>query len=266
MRLNSLELSYLSPVLGVYIEGLEVENDLASAASQIEALLQQHQVVIVRNQDLTPIQLRDLVSHFGPLFIHHEDEAVIHADGLDEVLEMRKEPDGNRLFGGSDWHADVTFRNPVGYVSALQSKILPSLGGDTGFASTIAAYETLSPGFQQILADLTGVHSYNGPGVPDHPIETAQHPVIRENPINGKKGLYVNRMFTTRFAGMTEAESSPILEYLDRHMSRAEFTFRHRWQSGDLVFWDNRFSLHYPINDFSGELRSLIRCTALESP
>lgn len=260
-----MKLSYVSPVLGVYVDDLEVAKDMTFAASQIETLLQQHQVVIVRNQDLTPLQLRDLVSYFGPLFTHHEDEAVIHADGLEEVLEMRKEPDGNRLFGGSDWHADVTFRNPAGYVSALQSKILPLLGGDTGFASTIAAYETLSPGFQKVLSNLTGVHSYNGPGAPDHPTETAQHPVVRENPLSGNKGLYINRMFTTRFVGMTEAESLPILEYLDRHMSRPEFTFRHRWQSGDLVFWDNRFSLHYPINDFSGELRSLIRCTALES-
>jgi taurine dioxygenase len=219
----------------------------------------------VRNQDLSAHQLRDLVACFGPLFVHHSDDGVIHAEGVAEVLEMRKEADGTRLFGGSDWHADVTFRKPAGYVSALQSKILPSLGGDTGFASTIAAYQALTPGFQHFLGQLTAVHSYNGPGVPDHPSETARHAVVREHPQSGAKGIYMNRMFVTRFDGMHAEESRAFIDFLDRHMSRMEFCFRHRWQTGDLVLWDNRFSLHYPVNDFGGELRSLIRCTALEA-
>jgi taurine dioxygenase len=178
---------------------------------------------------------------------------------------MRKQVDGARLFGGSDWHADVTFREPAAYVSALQAKILPPLGGDTAFASTIAAYDRLSPALQDTLARLEAVHSYDGPQAPDHPTETATHRVVREHPVTGQRGLYINRMFVKRFDGMTEAESKPLIDYLDRHISRPEFTFRHRWQEGDLVFWDNRFTLHYPINDFTGHERLLLRCTALEA-
>jgi len=206
-----------------------------------------------------------LMREFGPLFLHHADEGVIFADGLAEVLEMRKEADGTRLFGGSDWHTDVSFRKPAAYVSGLQAKILPPLGGDTAFANTIAAFETLSPGLQEMLSKLQAVHSYDGPDAPDHPTETAIHPVVREQPQTGQRGLYINRMFAKRFDGMTEAESRPLIDYLDRHMSRVEFTFRHRWQPGDFVFWDNRFTLHYPINDFCGHRRLLLRCTALET-
>ncbi len=214
-------------------------------------------LVIVRGQNLEAAVQRDLVKYFGPLFLHHADEGVLYVEGVPEVLEMRKQPDGARLFGGSDWHADVTFRNPAAYVSALQAKILPSLGGDTAFASTIAAYEILSPGLQTVLSKLEAVHSYDGPDAPDHPTETAIHPVVREHPVSGQCGLYINRMFAKRFQGMSEAESKPLIEYPDRHMSRVEFTFRHRWREGDLVFWDNRFTLHYPINDFSGQRRLL---------
>jgi taurine dioxygenase len=189
---------------------------------------------------------------------------VIHADGLPEVLEMRKEADGDRLFGGSDWHADVTFRNPAAYASVLHAKILPPLGGDTAFASTLAACRALTPGFLSFLEGLVAVHSYSGPDAPEHPTQTAKHPVIRVHPLSGEKGIYMNRMFVTRFDGMTREESRPIIEYLNLHMTRLEFTFRHRWQAGDLVLWDNRFTLHYPINDFSGYRRLLIRCTAME--
>ena len=72
-------------------------------------------------------------------------------------------------------------------------------------------------------------------------------------------------MFGTRFEGMTEAESRPLLEFLDRHTTRPEFTCRVSWEVDQVVMWDNRFTLHYPINDFSGERRLLLRCTALGS-
>ena len=262
---NASGLDYVSPVLGVYATGIDITPDnLQVASSQIRELLNKHLVVIVREQSLSATLQRELTSQFGPLFLHHADEGVIYADGVKEVLEMRKEPDGNRLFGGSDWHADVTFRKPAAYVSVLHAKVLPPLGGDTAFASNIAAYAALTPAMQEWVSTLSAVHSYNGPHAPDHPSETATHPVVRTHPETGEKGLYINRMFAKRFTGMTEYESQPMIEFLDKHMSRPEFTFRHRWQQGDVVFWDNRFTLHYPINDFSGHLRSLFRCTALE--
>ena len=260
-----------TPVLFTPHIGVEVSNiDLGTLQiddvfPSICELLDHHLVVVIRNQSLDAHQLRDFVARFGPLFRHHADVGVLFADGVPEVLEMRKEPDGQRLFGGSDWHADVTFRKPSGYVSALHAKILPPVGGDTGFASAIAACGALSDGMKALLDSLQAVHSYDGPGRPEHAAETAVHPVIRRHPVTGKHGIYLNRMFVTRFADMTEDESRPLIDYLDHHMSRPEFCFRHRWAQGDLLLWDNRFTLHYPINDFIGHRRLLIRCTALES-
>ena len=263
---QTAHLSQVSPVLGTYVDGYSISRDnLEQAASDIRGWLDQYLVVILRDQSLEAELQRDLVGQFGPLFLHHADEGVLFVDGVPEVLEMRKEPDGARLFGGSDWHADVTFRRPAAYASFLHARILPPLGGDTAFASCLAAFETLSSGMQTFLSELEAVHSYDGPKAPDHPTETAVHPVVRTHPATGRQGLYLNRMFAKRFQGMTEAESESILDYLDQHMTRTEFTFCHRWQEGDLVIWDNRFTLHYPINDFTGYRRLLHRCTALEA-
>ena len=179
---------------------------------------------------------------------------------------MVKEADGTRLFGGSDWHSDVTFQNPCGLVSVLHAKELPPNGGDTGFANTIAAYSSLSPGMQTLAENLNGVHSYNGRGRPDHPEKTAIHPIVKRHPLTGEKGLYINRMFVTRFDGMTPEESEPLIDFFDRHITRMEFTCRVSWQTGQVVIWDNRFTLHYPINDFTGYRRRLLRCTAMCEP
>ena len=256
----------ISPRLGV-----ELEDVLLSARPdqetfhRIRAALRHYLVVVIRDQRLTPAELRDFVSHFGPPFRHHDDEGVIRADGLPEVLEMRKEPDGARLFGGSDWHADVTFRDPAGYLSVLHAQIIPPVGGDTAFANTIAAFEALSPGMQGLLRGLRAVHSYDGPGQPERAGLTSVHPVVRKHPETGKEGLYLNRMFTTRFVDMEEEESRPLIEFLCRHMTRPEYTCRISWKPGQVIMWDNRFTLHYPINDFTGHRRLLFRCTALEA-
>lgn len=239
--------------------------DPAGSTPSIQSALNDHLVLVFKNQSLSPAQLRDFVLGFGPLFLHHSDEGVLPCEGVPEVLQMLKEPDGDRLFGGGDWHADVTFRKPAGYVSVLHAIELPPVGGDTCFASTIAAFDALSIGMKQTLRSLSAVHSYDGPGMPDHPTESATHPVVRVHPQTGKEGIYVNRMFATRFDGMSQEESKPLIEFLDAHISRPEFSCRVNWEPGQVVMWDNRFTLHYPSNDFTGHRRLLIRCTALES-
>ena len=72
-------------------------------------------------------------------------------------------------------------------------------------------------------------------------------------------------MFTSRFDGMTAEESRGLLEYLFAHQERQDFACRFRWAPGGTILWDNRFTLHYPINDFSGQRRRMIRTTTLET-
>ena len=261
-----LQTRRLSPSLGLEVRGLTLSAEMTgSQVAVLTELLSRAHVLVFPEQRFDEPGLRDFVKHFGPLFLHHADEGVLPVDGVPEVLQMRKEPDGLRLFGGSDWHADVTFRNPAGYVSVLYARTIPSIGGDTGFASTIAAFESLSQGLKSMLRQRRAVHSYSGPGVRDHPTETAVHPIVRRHPATGREGLYLNRMFTTRFEGMTAEESAPLINFLTQHMTRAEFTCRVNWQVNQVVMWDNLCTLHYPINDFVGEARLLWRCTAMES-
>ena len=89
-------------------------------------------------------------------------------------------------------------------------------------------------------------------------IETA-HPVVRTHPVSGRRSLYVNRAFTSRFEGMSEEESLPLLHELWAHASRPEFTCRYRWKPHDVTVWDNRVTQHYAINDYFGQRRHMQR-------
>ncbi|MBX2868676.1 MAG: TauD/TfdA family dioxygenase [Acidiferrobacterales bacterium] len=262
--MSGISITPFNPVIGARVEGVSLSGQPAvEQLNLIQSALSEHLVLVFPDQNLDISGLADFTAHFGPIFMHHADDGVIYSDDSGKVLDMVKEADGARLFGGSDWHADVTFRNPEGFVSVLHAKELPPSGGDTLFSSTLAAYQTLSSGMQSMLAKLQGVHSYNGRGRPDHETETAVHPVVRAHPVRNQHGLYINRMFVTRFDGMSSEESEPLIDFLDQHMSRPEFTCRVSWEPGQVVMWDNRFTLHYPINDFTGHRRHLIRCTAM---
>ena len=233
--------------------------------SEIELIrdaLADHLVVVLPGQAMDPRSLDGFMDAFGPAHIHHADHGVVHAAGLPSVLELRKDPDG-ALFGGAGWHADATFEDPCGKITGLYAETVPAVGGDTLFASSIAAFEALSSGMQQMLAGMDAVHSYDGPGRPDHPRLTAVHPVVRQHPASGRQGLYINNMFVTRFDGMTSEESRPLLEFLEVHITQAEFTCRVQWVPGQLVLWDNRFTLHYPVDDFDLQPRLLYRRIAV---
>lgn len=257
-----LDVEPVTGALGAVVRGADLAAADADLASALTDVLNWHLVVYLPDQNLDRFQLSALGRLFGPPFLHP-----LVNNGFDDcpdVLELRREPDQTVMFGGASWHADVTWLKPSGYLSILHAKEIPQVGGDTAFASTAACFEQLSSGLKAKLRGMRAVHSYYGPGGEEDARYLAVQPVVRKYPVTAREGLYINRMFTTRFEGMTEAESRPLLDFLFSQMERHEFTCRFRWQAGGVIIWDNRFTLHFPINDFTGERRVMIRTTVLE--
>ena len=166
-----------------------------------------------------------------------------------------------RAGAASGWHSDATWstRPPMG--SVLMCREAPPVGGDTSFCDAYSMWNGLPEETRAKIEHLKAVHV----GSPHHAMDgkrpSAVHPVPRTHPETGRKGLFVNRAFTVRFKGWTEAESQPLLEYLYAHAVRPEFTCRFRWEKGSIAFWDNRCTHHFAINDYHGKRRSMHRVT-----
>jgi taurine dioxygenase len=175
------------------------------------------------------------------------------------------------------WHSDTTYKPQPPKATMLMARETPASGGDTLFACQYRAYATLSEGLQRVLCGLRGISSSdkNASALRGTHLSTgtmtatwqaakslsATHPAVRRHPQTGRAALYLNRSHTVCFAGMTPAESAPLLDYLFQHQIQPEFTARVRWQPGTVVIWDNRCSQHCAINDYDGHRREMWRIT-----
>ena len=199
--------------------------------------------------------------------------------GHPEILEVLKDVDDEQNFGGL-WHIDLTFLEEPPLGSVLYARELPPTGGDTLWANLYTAYETLSDGMKRMIDGLVGIHSavrvYGPEDETDYrnrktsmdldqteeALEEVEHPVVRTHPETGRKCLFLGGgHYLRRFKDMTEAESAPLLNYLNAHAVRPEFTCRFRWEKDSIAFWDNRCTQHFALNDYAGHRRLMHRVT-----
>jgi len=256
----------LSPVIGLEIRGLRLDGPLTKAVvAGLKAAFLRHHVLVIRGQDLTPEQQIAFAEAMGEPDIY---PFVAGIDGYPVITPVIKEPEETQNFGGV-WHTDTAYLKRPPAATMLLAREIPPTGGDTLFASQVAAYEALSDGMKALLAPLRGLNT----SAKANQIRTnvsekrkresleAVHPVVRTHPETGAKALYVNAGHTVKFDGMTEAESVPLLDFLFAHQVQPDFTCRVRWKQGTLVIWDNRASQHFPLNDYQGYRREMHRIT-----
>ena len=272
---DQFELEPLTGALGAEITGLDVVSRLDDelVAEALRLALSRHLVLVFRNQEMDKQHLRRFGQIFGQL--HANPVVKKHADSPDVML-VKQEADEKYNFAGN-WHSDVTWdKKPCGE-SVLYALDVPPWGGDTHFANTALAFETLSDELKSMLSGLKAVHELESSqrefaakkqADADLPAEIAQryvaeHPVVRRHPVTGANTLFVNEQFTTRFVGMTEEESRSLLETLYRHQIRPDFTCRIRWKKGTLALWDNRTTIHYASNDYPNIRRVMMRVSTV---
>lgn len=270
-----MKVERLAGSLGAEVTGLDVRRISNTEFDALHRAFLDHQVLAIRDQDLTPDEHKDFGRRFGPLKL---DLFIAGMEGHPEIMEIVKEPHHTINFAGN-WHADVTFFEEPPLGSALYAREVPGVGGDTLFANQAMAWDMLSETMRDMLGRLKGVHCAF-PGYDMEKLDEAYfrqtgmkytrrkeappevlHPIGRTHPETGRVSLFVNRSWTTGIAGLSHEESRPILDFLWAHGERPEFTCRVRWAPGTLVLLDNRCVLHLPLNDYQGHRRVLHRVT-----
>jgi taurine dioxygenase len=260
----------VSAVMGAEIVDVDL-NDLSDDAfGEIRDAFHAYQVIVIRDQNLTPAAQLDFSRRFGAL----EDQLNAHYTVPDypDVLvlsnDMKDSKPVGLIDGGDFWHSDSSHRDNPSMATILYAVKNPSRGGDTEFANMYAAYEALPFEMKSRITGLKGIHAVSklknkrvtvSPRRPDgkdfyerqKSLPDQIWPLVRTHPVTGKKALYVSPRFTIGIAGLTEGEADEILDLLFAHQIRAEFVYRHRWRDHDLVMWDNRSVIHQATGGYT---------------
>jgi taurine dioxygenase len=269
---RTIEVRRVAGALGAEVRGVDLAQPPGrEVIAEIRRAWLENLVVFFRDQPLTPAQYMAFAEAMG---MPVEYPFVKGIEGWPHIIEVKKLEHEKVNFGGV-WHSDTAYLGQPPMASMLLAREIPPYGGDTLFANQYLAYESLSGGMRRLLDGLMAVNTsakadvsktredrLASDGRADAPrsYET-EHPVVRTHPETGRKALYVNIAHTARFAGMTEEESAPLLNYLFQHQVKPEFTCRFVWQPGSLAFWDNRCAQHNPVNDYHGYKRLMHRIT-----
>jgi taurine dioxygenase len=257
----------------VEVHGIDLTQPIdAATRARLNQAFTDHSVLVIRGQSLSPPQVLTAVQLFGEIFPQHNTRfALPDCPQIHYISNQDRFPDGRRYIPGEGWHTDHSNDVRPPKATILHAVTLPDRGGDTEYANMAAAYAALPQTTQQRLDNLLAIHVYqsshsarklmglseaNKERVPN----AVLHPLVRTHPETGRKSIYLNPIRIEGLVGLDHKAALPLLDELLAHATQPRFVYRHRWQPGDLVMWDNRCLLHKANGDYDmAQMRYLYR-------
>jgi alpha-ketoglutarate-dependent sulfate ester dioxygenase len=260
---TSIGVSRLAGNIGAEITGVDAGNSPSDdTVAQIRQALLDHKVVFLRYQDLDYDRQVAFASRLGPLTLGHPTLESPPDQPLLEEIDSHK---GGRA---NHWHTDVTFVDRPPAFTLLHAVVIPPLGGDTIWANTVTAYQSLPAELKELADRLrivhTNAHDYaavygRGERVDDalakaqeqfvSTVYEVEHPAVRVHPETEERSLVLGG-FARTVLGYSPQASRDLIRILQEYVTKPEQTVRWRWREGDLAIWDNRATQHYAIFDY----------------
>lgn len=281
-----IEVFPLAAAMGAEIRGVDLKNVSDDQFKEIENAIYRHKLIYFRNQDISFTDHENITLRLGEFGTDAYTQGV---KGHENIQPVIKEADTKtKMVFGSGWHTDSAFLERPPSIAINYGKDMPPYGGDTMFANSVLAYNSLSDGMKEMLAPLkvwmsakkvveamqaekaasegnkiTNLGNIELDVDTQNMLDGYYHPLVRTHPISGEKSLYVDATYANGIEGLSEDEAMPILNYLSRFATQESFTCRLRWENNTVIMWDNRICLHQAFNDYQGYRREMYRATVL---
>ncbi|HMI10032.1 MAG TPA: TauD/TfdA family dioxygenase [Bradyrhizobium sp.] len=273
--MSNLVVSPLSEIMGAEIENVDLSAPLPDAVfAQIAHAFLDHKLLVFRGQALSSGQIQAFAERFGPIEVHtvrRPDGGVL--DGVHAVTNL--DADGKpsqkpHINANYFWHSDKSHYPAPALLSMLYAVELPPDGGETEFANMAMAYADLPPVRKRRIEGLKVENDFEYAMTNVGKVLTEDerratppvvHPLVRTHPETGVRSLFVG-MYSRAIVGMPEAQGRALIKELLDFATQPRFTFRHQWQLGDLVVWDNRCLNHRAVMNYEIKQyrRVLLRC------
>ncbi len=267
--------------IGAEIRGVDLSKPLDDDTfAAVENAFNEHAVIWFRDQTITPEQQVAFSERFGAIEVNAFNKFALPDNP--KVLIVSNIKEGGKDIGyadaGSHWHTDMSYTATPPRMTMLYAIEVPMENGkplgDTLFASATAAYDSLPDETKAKIDGLKATHRFAAKerGV-KKPVELTpeqiaknpdvDHPVARTHPITGRKALYVRTGECIGIPGMPDDEALPLIDELSERTIRPEFLYRHQWQVGDVLMWDNAAVQHWAPRDYEWPQRRRMHRTTV---
>ena len=264
---------------GAEVHGIDLSQELnAEQVAEIRAAWLEHQVLSFPGQTLSDDDLERFTLCFGPF---GDDPFIAPITGRKHVIAVKRDADETTSLFAEQWHSDWSFQQHPPQGTCLYGITIPPTGGDTLFADQVAAVAAMSVELRQRLEGKQAIHSaimgYSPAGIlgdadraagrsmdirpSDDAMATQTHPIIFRHPETGRESILGTVGYMIGIEGLEGDEEKSLLTDLYEWQTREAFRYRHRWQPGTLVMWDNRAVLHCATGGYEGHDRLLLRTT-----
>ncbi|HEX3862196.1 MAG TPA: TauD/TfdA family dioxygenase [Stellaceae bacterium] len=261
-----VQIRQMGPQIGVEISDVDVKTMDEATWNKIYQAWLDHNVMCVRDQDLTIPDFVRYSERFGPVTPHpskstrHPDHPKITMLGINKYdAQGQLRPEIYRR-GAEGWHTDGAYNQAPFKATQLYALAIPSRGGNTMFANAYAAYDVLPQRLKDRLEGVIGAFAYGGSRGGSRLLDSADrdwkpvfHPIIRTHPETARKSLYFDPGKICYFVGVEEKESAELIAELKERMVVPDAEYHHVWRKGDIVIWDNRCSYHRAAGDYPPE-------------
>ncbi len=268
----------------VEADGIDLATPLTDPTfSEIERAFFAAQVLVFRDQHLTPAQFHSFARRFGPPEPHVIDQ--FHHPACSDILVLSNVTNDGVPTGladaGTYFHTDYSYLDVPVRCTMLYSIVVPNVGGDTLFANQYAAYDDLSAALKACTENLIGLHHYGNrddlneasrtvasplTGAQKNRMNWVRHPLVRPHPVTGRKALYAVSGSSFGIEGLPDDEAIALLDELKAHATQPKYLYSLKYRVGDLVIWDNASLLHSATLIDPNDARTLWRITVKEPP
>ncbi len=245
----------LMPNFGVEVLDADVTRETPETMADIVSLFHRHGALLLRGQTMSPAQQVTFTNLFGPPADNPRKEYTV-PDYPDVFVISNKVVNGRNIGdpdAGTGWHYDMCYDRYPGLCTILHALEVPPEGSDTLLSDLCAVYEAFPAERRQDLEDMVIHYSYislqemKGNVITDlhrATLPDVLHPMIRRHPINGRPALRPCFGGTRGVVGMPNPQGQELLKELVAYATEERFIYRHKWQVGDILVWDNNCTLH----------------------
>ncbi|MGI9644025.1 MAG: TauD/TfdA dioxygenase family protein [Ilumatobacteraceae bacterium] len=267
----AFEIEAIDAAFGAVVDGVEIRELDDETFRAVHDAWVEHGLLVFPGQHLTRPEQDDFARRFGDLEFEATPLTNIRRDG-----SLRGDPDDplvQSLRGNEGWHHDSTYMPVQAKGAVFSAEVVPTIGGDTGFADMRAAYDALDDSTRTAVADLRAHHSRRysmeragndvspddagryqlyGYDVDEPPLR----PLVKVHPDTGRPNLLIGQ-HAYGIEGLDDEESAALLDRLNADACAPPRTYFHAWTEGDVVLWDNRRLMHCATPHDPGQPRRM---------